>query len=73
MEFDFVKNYANVSEIEEGIRNGWLWQWLEERCDRGFEWASWCRKVKKPGSAYCTVCGVEVVYGTSGKTDILIK
>lgn len=64
---EFIENYTSVVELERGIRNGWLWDWLNECCKRGIEFKHWCRKINKPGCCYCTICDINIIYGSSGK------
>ncbi|CAH1778874.1 unnamed protein product [Owenia fusiformis] len=52
---------------ENGVKNKFLWKWLDEKGDEDVIHRLWLRKVDEPGVCLCTVCGKKMKYGTSGK------
>lgn len=65
-------NSPDILVIDKGVRNGWKANWIQEVCDKGKPYSTWCRKIDVPGKCYCIVCSKIVVYGSSGKKALRI-
>ena len=63
----FLENNSSVSTVDKGVRNSWKWHWLDDVCEKGKSFGSWCKKLDVPGKCYCTVCAKIIVYGSAGK------
>lgn len=66
----FVERTANLKEIENGIRNKFRWQWLEEKDSNGDYLSDYVRKLSKPGMAFCLICDQRLDYSMKGKCHV---
>ena len=62
---DIVPWNSTVADLECGIKNHQQWDWLEHDQD-GEKFSPCLEKLQSVGRAYCTVCWMEIMYGTSG-------
>ena len=62
---DIVPWNSTVADLECGIKNHQQWDWLERDQD-GEKFSPCLEKLQSVGRAYCTVCWMEIMYGTSG-------
>lgn len=58
-------NY-DLSELEEGVRNVFRWNWLECIDCNEDAISKWCKKTEKAGQVYCTYCSSTLQYGGEG-------
>ena len=65
----FSEAIANIDVTKDGkpIRNFRQWSWLSEVSGDGYKFETWCKKPPRSGVCMCTLCGKNIVYGTSGK------
>ena len=57
----------NTKALEEGVKNKWRREWLNERDARGEKWAEWLKKPDVKGVAFCDVCSKIINYKSNGK------
>ncbi|GFR88745.1 hypothetical protein ElyMa_000777000 [Elysia marginata] len=62
-----IENGSDVSDLEKDVRNSWKWHWLEEECESGRKFSSWCKKFNEPGKCVRIICSKTINYGSSGK------
>lgn len=65
-----LKKGQSVAEIDAGLKNKWLWRWLDENDLCGVQIGKWCSKTDSRGTAYCHCCDKYIQYGQDGKTGI---
>ena len=58
-------------KIDATCKNKWKWSWLEEKDENGDYLSSYVRKINVSGSAFCIYCNKPLVYGNTGKKDLL--
>lgn len=58
---DMVTRKSDVSKFDTGIKNPWLWSWLEKQVDRT-SLGSIIEKIAKPGFAICKICNKDLNY-----------
>ena len=59
-----------MAVIDALVKNKWRWDWQNEitECDgEKIPHRTWCVKLNRPGLCLCTVCNVELKYGSNGK------
>ena len=58
LEENFLKRHetAVVDELDRGVRNKWVWAWLDCQDANEDFYASYIRKLNVPGQAVCTIC-----------------
>lgn len=61
---------GDLQTIESGVRNKFLWSWLEEKDCNGDFLSDYVRKTIKPGNAHCLFCDDKLDYGKKGKSFI---
>lgn len=67
-----VESGKDISDIEKGIRNSFKWFWLDEECNAGRKFNTWCKKLDEPGKCVCIVCSKTINYSSSGKKALKI-
>ena len=61
----------DARKIDATCKNKWKWSWLEEKDENGDYLSSYVRKINVSGSAFCIYCNKPLVYGNTGKKDLL--
>ena len=61
----------DTRKIDGTCKNKWKWSWLEEKDENGDYLSSYVRKINVSGSAFCIYCNKPLVYGNTGKKDLL--
>ena len=58
LEENFLKRHETpvVDELDRGVRNKWVWAWLDCQDANEDFYASCIRKLNVPGQAVCTIC-----------------
>ena len=62
---------GDARKIDEACKNKWKWSWLEEKDVNGDYLSAYVRKINVSGSAFCIYCNKTLVYGNTGKKDLL--
>ena len=60
----------DARKIDASCKNKWNWSWLEEKDEHGDYLSSYVREIVS-GSAFCICCNKPLVYGNTGKKDLL--
>ena len=63
---EFVTKQDDIKKIEEGVKNKWRWEWVEN--DDLLR--QYIKKIKLPGQAFCILCNRTLRYQSSGKKDL---
>ena len=61
----------DARKIDATCKNKWKWSWLEEKDVNGNYLSAYVRKINVGGSAFCIYCNKTLVYGNTGKNDLL--
>ena len=61
----------DARKIDATCKNKWKWSWLEEKDVNGDYLSAYVRKINVGGSAFCIYCNKTLVYGNTGKNDLL--
>ena len=57
----------SAREIDAGVKNKWMWDWLTEKDGNNDFLSDYVKKVDQPGVAICSWCKEILKYGSSGK------
>ena len=57
----------NMKALEEGVKNKWRWEWLNEGDAQGEKWAQWLKKPDVKRIVFCDVCSKTINYKSNGK------
>ena len=66
----FLERTADLKAVENGIKNKFRWQWLEEKDCNGDYLSDFVRKLSKPGLAFCVFCDQRLDYSKKGKCHL---
>ena len=61
----------DARKIDATCRNKWKWSWLEEKDENCDYLSSYVRKIDVFGFAFCIYCKKPLIYGNTGKKDLL--
>ena len=61
----------DARKIDATCKNKWKWSWLEEEDVNSDYLSTYVRKINVGGSAFCIYCYKTLVYGNTGKNDLL--
>ena len=61
----------DARKIDATCKNKWKWSRLEEKDVNGGYLSAYVRKINVGGSAFCIYCNKTLVYGNTGKNDLL--
>ena len=64
----FFERGASVKHIDDGLKNKWRWEWLDEE-KLGRKYSSWAKKFDAPGGVFCIVCNSGLQYASSSEAD----
>ena len=63
---------ADVRKIDQNIKNGWKWVWLQEKNRNNDYLSTYMRKSSEAGKVFCSCCRNFVNYGSSGKKALQV-
>ena len=58
---------ADIKAIDKGVKNKWVWEWLEEKDSEDYFLSDYVRKLDIAGMAKCIIYNETLKYGSSGK------
>ena len=59
---EISREVANIKEIDEGVKNIFLWEWLQEKDWNDSFLSDYICKVDLPGKVVCTICKALISY-----------
>lgn len=68
--FTVIDRKSDLKAIENGLRNKFRWDWLEEKDSNGDYLSKYVRKLNKPGVVVCVYCDCRLDYSKKGKSFI---
>ena len=61
----------DARKMDATCKNKWKLSWLEEKYENGDHLSTYVKKINVSDSAFCIYCNKPLVYGTTGKKDLL--
>ena len=62
---------TDADKNDPNVTNPWKWEWLEFVPKSGARLGDSCRKITKPGFAFCIVCNKEIKYAKRGRSALV--